>query len=206
MPTRATTTGGDEKPKAPRKRVSPPKKNPSIKQRNRRGQAIPSVDTREQDKNAWDLRARHLTYGQIAEALSIGETTARESVLRHGKLIVTEDDIEIKARMLAELDLIGRTVTGVMQADHPVLYQGMPVVNAAGVAVQDAGIVLDAAKALLALQRRLTDLIGLDAPRKHEVSGPEGGPIIMESEAERDLRSRVLKLTAMLDQPIVEPE
>jgi predicted DNA-binding protein YlxM (UPF0122 family) len=133
-------------------------------------------------EKALDLRAEGLTFQEIAEKLEISKTRAYELVKE--ALDEVREENNIRAVHLRDLSLRRINKIRAKLWDN----RGKP----------------DTAMALVRLEKREAELLGLDAPRKIEQSGPNGGPIRLEggkvllTDDERKNRLKALKLDGLL--------
>lgn len=117
------------------------------------------------DAECCRLRARSMTYPQIAEQLGISVSRAYNGVKNGIAAIVREPAEDALALELEKLDALERTYLDILQDVHPVLYQG-----------QDTGFVDDGPKmqalaGLLRTSESRRKLLGLDQPARVAVSG-----------------------------------
>lgn len=162
-----------------------------IRSRSSNGRAVRDAATVEQDIKAWDMRVSRMTYPEIAKVLKLTTEGARQSALRGAALIPTPDAIEGKQRELDELEKISRHCLAVMKREHVQIRDG-EAVTFDGSPVLDDGPGLQAVRELVNTQKRRSALMGWDEPKKHEVSGPGGGPVQMEVFG-AELASRIAK-------------
>jgi Ni,Fe-hydrogenase III large subunit len=139
-----------------------------IKQRGSNGRAVRSAATAEQDKRAWELRTRSLTYSQIGGILGIAASTAYESATCGAALVPTEGMIELKRAELAKLDRIECHLRDAMTREHVRVDHGRVITYKRKPVIDDAPVI-QAAVALLRVQERRAKLLRLDEPAKHRV-------------------------------------
>ena len=137
----------------------------TIKARSGNGRAIRAPETVEQDKRAWELRTRSLTYAQIATELGIAESTACESATRGAALIPTESMVEAKKCEVAKLDRRERNMLALMTREDLKPEQRIA-----------ADMALDR------IARRRAALCGLDEPAKSRIE------VVTEDVVDRELR------------------
>ena len=142
---------------------------------------------------AWDMRVARMTYPQIAQALGLSNDGARQSALRGAALIPTPDAIEGKQRELDELERASRHCLTVMLREH-VTVRGDEAVTLDGRPVLDEGPGLQAVRELVNIQKRRSALMGWDAPKQHEISGPGGMPIQTQVAFGDELMKRMAKI------------
>lgn len=133
------------------------------------GQYMRTADTAERDAEACRLRARRMTYQQIADALGYGDKgTAYRAVQRGLAAIVQEPAAELLRLELEQLDYMAQQVIKVLERRHVSVSHGQ-IVYHGGKPVRDDGPVLAAVDRLLKIQERRAKLLGLDAPKRLEV-------------------------------------
>jgi hypothetical protein len=125
-------------------------------------------DTAARDAEACRLRARNLTYRQIADELGIDVRAAYDGVQRALKDTLQEPADDLRRLELERLDELARQARGVMEATHYVVDKGN-VVMWEGSPLLDDAPVLAAVDRLLKVQDRRAKLLGLDVPVKRQV-------------------------------------
>lgn len=132
------------------------------------------------DREAARLRSRGLTYPQIAAEMGCAVSNAYERVQRAIADLPTEDVAEARAIELAKLDDLEQRTRAILES----LPQRAVVVGtgpkAELVMVDDPTVNLHATQTMLRIAERRARLAGLDKPIRAEVSGPDGGPIVIE--------------------------
>lgn len=135
---------------------------------------------REKEARALEMVKAGAQLAAIAAALGYAnESGAWKAVQRALSRIgqATADELrEIERERLA--DVYRHTLT-ILSRHHPVLHKGAPVV-VDGVTLDDDGIKLRALEVLIRADESYRKLLGLDLPRKVEVSGPDGEAIPLE--------------------------
>lgn len=133
-------------------------------------------------ERALDLRAEGFTFQEIATKLELSKTRAYELVREALDEVRAENNI--RAVQLRDLEV--RRLDKIQNA------------------LWDNRAKPDVAMALIRLSQRRADLLGLDAPKKIEQSGPNGGPIRLEggrvqlTDDERRRRLQEIGLTGIL--------
>jgi len=154
------------------------------KVRDRTGRFTRTIEHAEQDAAAARLRARGMTYEQIATELDYCDrAAARAAVERALVATVTEPAAEVRQMELARLDEMYRAALAVLERRHltvshgKIVYVGgMPVLDdrgnvtyVGGEPLEDDGPVLQAIDRMIRIMERRAKLLGLDAPTKVEV-------------------------------------
>lgn len=116
------------------------------------------------------LRARSVSYREIAERYGITTSTAYEAVQRTIKEGAREATEEIRAIELEKLEHMERAALGVLEAMHLTVSHGK-VVTYQGKPLKDPGPALGAIDRLLKVQQRRAALLGLDLPKQVQISG-----------------------------------
>lgn len=117
---------------------------------------------------AWKMRLAGKKYREIGEALGISITTAHKWVarcIRDAQQEGVELRAEVRATAMAQLEPCAAL------AAEMYLETGDPKHMAA----------------LATAQKRMADLVGADAPKAVEVSGPKGGPLRFTSMTDAEL-------------------
>lgn len=152
---------------------------------------MPSNDSADQaieDRRwkAWELRVKGKSYRAIGEALGVSGKTAHQDcqiVLARVIAEANENAAQDRATALYRLDKALEVVESAIDAQ---------VFTEAGEA--DHELRLKALDRLMRIEERRAKLLGLDAPTKQEVSGPEGAPIPVD--ARSSLLDRLAGLVA----------
>lgn len=125
---------------------------------------------RTRDLEAVRLRALRFSHDQIAEKLGYADRTgAWRAVKRGQELIAREPHQDMILLDLAELDEMARQAWAVLRNTHYVVDRG-EVVRLDGTPLNDDAPILAAISRLLDIQARRSKLLGLDAPKRLEVS------------------------------------
>ena len=141
------------------------------------------ITATERQRQAVDLRLQGLSYQQVGDELGIGKQEAYNLVsraLKQNRKELAESVEDVREMELAKLDKLDRKLWELLDQGGGELVTTEEGIGAQGpiskVRVQRPGIggVIDR---LLAVQKRRADILGLDSASKHEVTGPEGGPI-----------------------------
>ena len=138
-------------------------------------------------------RAEGMTLSQIATAMSLKSPQHASLLIQKGlKLTIEEPAENLRAIEIARLDGMMAECLKVMKAYHIVVNQGVAVRDPRfqfdpeehedgsvpeDALLRDTGPVLSAVDRLLKISERRSKLLGLDAPKRTELSGPEGGDI-----------------------------
>ncbi|MGI8530938.1 MAG: hypothetical protein ACR2KO_15845 [Geodermatophilaceae bacterium] len=140
-----------------------------------RGKFIRTVESAKRDAEAARLRSRGRTYPQIAEELGYSDRGAA-----HHAVARVFDGFKVEARDLLikmeldKLDMMTRAVIDVLEAKHYTVSDGRIVhigdKDDPDRRVLDDGPVLQAVDRLLKISDRRAKLLGLDAPKRVEVS------------------------------------
>ena len=144
--------------------------------RDHKGQFARTLGHAERDRKAVQLRSRGQAYQQISDELGYGNlSNARRAVKKTLDGIVVEGRDEAIKLQLDELDMMQRAVFEVLEAKHYVVSDGRIVyVGEKGDPdrreLLDDGPVLQAVDRLLKIADRRAKLLGLDAPKRVEVS------------------------------------
>jgi hypothetical protein len=141
------------------------------------GKFVRSVETAKRDAEAARLRSRGRTYPQIAEELGFCDKGAA-----HHAVARVFDGFKVEARDLLikieldKLDMMTRAVIDVLEGQHYVVSDGQIVYIGAKDDPDHRELLLDDAPVLHAVDRllkiadRRAKLLGLDAPKRVEVS------------------------------------
>lgn len=159
------------------------------------GRFTEEPETNELDKRVWQLRSLRFSFQQIADQLGLSKTGAFMAWKRACKLILTPDQEERRQGELDELDRISRHLLGVMTRQRVMLSGGKPVMLN-GETLYDDSPSVQAALGLLKTQERRARLLGLDSPKRHEVSGRGGGPIEAPVVVGAQLQERIARTDA----------
>lgn len=126
-------------------------------------------ETAARDAEACRLRARALSYAEIAKQLGyVDEGHAYQAVKRALLATVAEPAEEVRKHELQRLDNLYKLALQIAERAHVVVSQGR-VVYLGDSPLEDDGPALQAVDRLLKIQERRARLLGLDAPVKHEV-------------------------------------
>ena len=147
---------------------------------------------------ALELRAKGLTLAQVAKELGLSSPQAASKLIQSSlRKIIEEPAAQLVKMETARLDMLWREAIKVMDSYHIVISNGQAVMDPRYVLeiealegeegqlgaipsealLRDTGPVLAAIDRLLKIQERRARLLGLDAPKKMELGGPDGGPI-----------------------------
>lgn len=162
-------------------------------ERDRHGRYARQMDTVMRDAQALRLRARGMTYQQIADEMGYAEKGAAYKAVQRGmEEIIGEAAAEVRALEVARLDAMYAQVMKVLETEHVTVSQGRVVrrrvldENGDPIVVGqdrddkpiyreeeilDDAPVLAAVDRLLRIQQRRAALLGLDAPTKQEIGG-----------------------------------
>jgi len=142
--------------------------------RDGQGRFTRDPDTAARDAEACRLRARNLTYRQIADELSIDVRAAYDGVQRALKDTLQEPADDLRRLELERLDELAQRARGVMDATHYVVDKGA-VVEWAGAPLVDDAPILAAVDRLLKVQERRARLLGLDSPQRVSIDAQQLG-------------------------------
>ena len=134
-----------------------------------RGRFTASPESVKRDAEACQLRAKGMTYREIAERLNYGGADqAYRGVKRAMLAIVQEPAEEIRLLELERLNLLWWKVSQILHTSHILAQQGK-IVEHDGTPLEDYEPKLKAVDRLLKIQERRAKLLGLDAPKKVEL-------------------------------------
>ena len=122
------------------------------------------------DVQATRLRAQHLTFEQIGQALGINKSTAKRAVdrvLNHAQVEAAE---ELRAVELAVLIAARQRLVQVLYAKHVHVSDGRVVRDDTGEPILDDGPAIAAARAIQGNSESIRKLLGLDAPAQATVT------------------------------------
>lgn len=139
------------------------------------GRYTRSRSTAARDAEACRLRARGLTYEQIATDLGMASrSSAYDAVQRALTATVKEPAEEVRQIELIRLDELHRSALAVLEATHYVVDKGA-VVLWNGEPLIDDGPILAAVDRLLKVQERRARLLGLDSPQRVSINAQNLG-------------------------------
>jgi hypothetical protein len=153
---------------------------------------------RERAIEAARLRALRLEYKQIAERLGYADASGAWRAVKRGReLTVREPHQDMVLMDLSELDEMAREAWRVLRDTHYVVDRG-EVVRLDGEPLLDDAPVLTAIGRLLDIQRRRATLVGLDAPKRVEVTDalPDLDAAVRELAAELQARGGASEVPA----------
>jgi len=145
---------------------------------------------------ALELRAKGLTLAQVAAKLGLGSPQAASKLIQSALKHVIEEPAQKLIKMETErLDMLWRKACEVMDAHHLVINNGQVIFDPryqpseelletadengkiqmpAEAMLRDVGPILQAIDRLLKIQERRAHLLGLDAPKRTELTGKDG--------------------------------
>jgi len=142
---------------------------------------------------ALKLRGEGLTLSAIATRMGLGSPQHASKLIQKAlRATIQEPAEELRKIELDRLDMMTREVTEVLKGFHLVISNGQAVRDPRfqfdpeqhedgsvpqEALVRDTGPILAAVDRLLKIQERRAKLLGLDAPKKTELSGPDGEPL-----------------------------
>lgn len=142
---------------------------------------------------ALELRAEGLTLSQIANQLGLSCPQAASKLVQKALKATIEEPAEhLRKVSLERLDLMYREAMDVLRGYHLVISNGVAVRDPTfqfdpdehvdgsvprEALIRDTGPVLAAIDRLLKIEERRAKLLGLDAPKKTELTGADGGPV-----------------------------
>jgi DNA-binding Lrp family transcriptional regulator len=133
------------------------------KTRDGKGRFDRDPDTAARDAEAARLRARSMTYNQIAETLGMSRAAAHEAVKRALADTLTEPAEAVRRLELDKLDALERRYLDIVERRHAVLHKGEDT------GYDDDGPTLKALAGLLRVSESRRKLLGLDLPVKSQV-------------------------------------
>ena len=126
-----------------------------------------TVENVERDHRAAEMRARGMTYEQIAQAMGIkSRQGAWEMVHRALSEVPKESTERLLALELAKLDHMERQVHAVLARKHLQIAASGRVVLFNGEPVEDDEVAMKAVDRLLKISQRRARLLGLEAPTR----------------------------------------
>lgn len=131
-----------------------------------------TVEDRERDARAVELRRRHLNYQQIAREMGYAsKSSAYEAVQRGLNDTQAESNDEVRQMELERLDDLARVAQRAMNARHYVVSAGGKIVYHpdTGEPLIDHGPNLQALDKLIKIMERRAKYLPLDAPTRVEV-------------------------------------
>lgn len=140
------------------------------------GRFLRTLDAAERDAEACRLRARGLSYREIAEQLGYADAAgAHRAVSQVLRETVQEPADELRHLEVARLDALLATAWAVLEREH-VAHSSGKLVMVAGedgteVPLRDDAPTLAAIDRVLKIMVRRAELLGLDAPKKIEQGG-----------------------------------
>lgn len=157
----------------------------------------PSEETKHKQCQILAMRRDAMSFPQIAKQLGHTSPYVHKLYTKALKDIIKEDVESTRAIELMRLDKLYREATKVLDSFHPMVNSGevvrdviddeigQPVINPATgnpvmVRLQDVGPRLAAIDRAVRIMDRRARLLGLDAPTRKEISGPDGKPIQTE--------------------------
>ena len=143
--------------------------------RDHKGQFAQALGGAERDRKAVQMHSRRKTYQQISDELGYGNlSNARRAVKKILDGIIVEGRDEAIKIELDGLDMMTRAVIDVLEAKHYLVSDGRIVYlgdkdDPDRKELLDDAPVLQAVDRLLRIADRRAKLLGLDAPKRHEV-------------------------------------
>lgn len=152
----------------------------------------------ERRKQAYKLRIDGLSYRQIAEELGVSVGTAYSDIIALFERTKEQSDEMVQADrqvQVARLEAAVAEVMPMIRADVSLdaLAEDLDLEKLAEFASLKK-LKLEAVDRLVKLDARIAKLLGLEAPVKKEISGPEGAPI--EVDARGELTDKLARLIA----------
>lgn len=140
----------------------PAEESPS---RGKNGRFVRSLETAQRDSLAAELRARSLSYKDIAVKLGYeNESGAFKAVQRALAAVPVEAVAELRAIEAQRLDALSRRLWAVLDTRYPLTAPDRVFVNKDGESVPDPRPVIAAVDRLLRISEQRRRLLGLDAP------------------------------------------
>lgn len=140
--------------------------------RGRGGRFERTVDTAKRDAEAARLKAKGLSYSQIAEVMEYANSGgAYKAVARALAAVPTESVNELRTVAVERLDEALRQVFGVISRRHVLVQHGKVVLDPrTGEVMRDDAPLLAAVGLLLKIEERRSRLLGLDAPARVDMA------------------------------------
>jgi hypothetical protein len=139
-------------------------------ERDNNGKFTRTLEHASQDAEAARLRARGITYDQIAVTLGYCDrTAARRAVERALVATVAEPAAEVRKLELDRLDEMYRAALAVLERQHLTVSHGRIIRTDSGDPLLDDAPALQAIDRMIRIMERRAKLLGLDAPAKVEV-------------------------------------
>ena len=157
---------------------------------------------RQRQNTILQKRREGVSFREIADQLGLSNGYVYKTYKNALKLIIVENVVEVRKMELARLDILQNEVIKVLQSFTPLVSAGRVVydytgeeeedddgvVNRLMQKLPDQSIKFAAINSALKIMERRAKLLGLDAPVKAEVSGPDGGaiPVAVEKKMTRE--------------------
>ncbi len=140
--------------------------------RDSRGRFARTLKGAERDREACRLRARRMTYQQIADQLGYGAAQNAHRAVQKTLAAIPRDAAEELIQLeLDQLDMLTDAVLKVLETEHYTVSQGRLIyLHDDAPPLADDSPVLSAVDRLLKIQERRARLLGLDAPSKATVT------------------------------------
>lgn len=136
-------------------------------------------------------RMKGTSFPKIAEGLGLTQGYVFKQYKLALKSAISEDVSQVRKMELARLDALQEEVIKVLRSFNPMVSAGRVVYDHTDeevegedgsmervmVKLEDPKVKFDAINSALRIMDRRAKLLGLDAPVKAELSGPDGGPI-----------------------------
>lgn len=135
------------------------------------GRFTRTIEGAERDAEAARLKSRGLTYGQIARNLDYADASgAYRAVQRALAAVPAESVDELRAVQRAQIDALTAKAIEILESTHyAYTVHGDLIHGPDGQPLLDSVPTLQAIDRLIRLAERLSKLMGLDAPSRHEV-------------------------------------
>lgn len=172
-------------------------KNPNVKGRDDLGRAIRTMEQRQKDHEAANLRLKGRTFVEIGEHFGLSDSTAFDMVARAWKDIPIESTEQLLANETAKLDYLEAKAHEIMTKHHAYVTPSGKVATLDGEILTDDGPALQAMNTLLKIADRRAKLLGLNAPTRTELTGKNGAAIEIETKSD-EARASVLSLLSRL--------
>lgn len=168
------------------------------------------IRARQREEQALDLRARGASLTAIGEQLGISHTTASRAIARALRRAAPAGETVEDRRMMLQHRIEQRRLeyARIASRAHPVLHAGKAVTvverqrdgTVREVPLTDDGVTMQALAGMRDTDVDEAKLWGLDAAKRYEVSGEDGGPI------EHEVRVAALseRIAALRSVPPVE--
>lgn len=130
-------------------------------------------ETLERETQAVALRARRMSYRQIADALGYAHPDSARRAVQRGLTRIHQDSlVESRQMMLEHLDVLIGKFWEIAQRRHVLVQQGRIVKEQTPdgpMTLEDDGPTMDALREIAKLEKQRADILGVAAPKRVEV-------------------------------------